>query len=411
MRRTTITLTALGFAAAALAQTPNNLIALTRATPLIAQRDHNTCTPLPVCNPPGFPPAFAQPYAGGTAWDPIRNGVWISNGALLADVDPNTCAYICPPSPAPLVSPNAVVTGLEMLESINQVWMLDSFGNLYQMTYACPPAVTSICNTGLPLTATNATGGLAVDEKNRLVFYTYSNWVTGATQLHIATMGAPCATIQVVNVTPCTTGVPLNGVTGLGVDACRQILYLTDGINTMGWTYNVLPGPVLVFGLQTCCNLPPPAPGDLYVGLAVRSGRATPFGGPCANGVCPLCPMVHTLVNSPNLGNLSFALSLTGAPLGNLAWCNIGGGACSPNLAFPPLCGPLFTGPSLGLIGPVPTGVGAGCGGSATFPLALPMIPPLCGAIISSQCIVLCSGGGAIGTSLSNCLSWEIQSN
>src|SRR5262245_60049412 len=148
MRPATSLLTLFGLATLGLAQTPDNLIALTRLTPSVAQRDLNACALLPPCAPAGFPPAFAQPYAGGTAWDPIRNGVFICNGQVLAEVDPDTCGYICPPAMTPLVSPNAVVTGLEFCESIRELWQLDSFGNLYRLTYACPPAVISICNTG-----------------------------------------------------------------------------------------------------------------------------------------------------------------------------------------------------------------------------------------------------------------------
>jgi hypothetical protein len=393
------------------AQTPNNLIALTRTTPILAQRDHNNCAQLPFCNPPGFPPAPAQLYAGGTAWDPIRNGAWISNGTLLAEVDPNTCNYICPPAPAPLVSPNAVVTGLEMVETLNQVWMLDSFGNLYQMQYACPPIVLSMCNTGLALTATNATGGLAVDEKNRLVFYAYSNWAAATTTIHVATMANPCQIMQTFTAVACP-GSLLRSCTGLAVDCCREVLYMTDGILTVAWNYTVLVGPAVAFGLQTCCLLPPPVPGDTYIGLGVRSGGATPFGPGCANGACPACPMVHSLRNSPNLGNAQFGLDLSGAPLGSLTWCAIGVGPCAgPGLLFPPLCGPLFTGPLLGTLGPVATPAGFGCGGFAGFNLPLPMIPAFCGSVLSSQCVTFCITAAGNGTALSNCLSWELQGN
>jgi hypothetical protein len=402
-------------AAFAAAQTPNYLVGLTRNTPVVNKRDQTTCTQLPICAPPGFPPAAAQPYAGGTAYDPMRQGTWISNGFLLAEVDDN-CNYICPPAPAPLVSPNAVVTGLEEVESLNQVWMLDSFGNIYQMQYACPPAVLNICNTGLGLVGNNATGGLAVDECNRLVFYSYSNWVTGATQIHVATIALPCQTIQVATPTPCAGSTVNRPVTGLACDGCRNILYMTDGFTTIGWNYTVLPGPVVVFGAQNCCTLPSPTPlgGDPMIGLAVRSGGATSLGPPCANGACPLCPMVHSLRNSPNLGNAQFGLDLSSAPFGSLVWCIIGVGPCSaPGALVPPLCGPVFTGPVLGTLGPNATAAGFGCGAFTTFNMPLPVLPGFCGVVLSSQCVAICpsTAGTVIGTSLSNCLSWELQSN
>lgn len=391
------------------AQAPNNLIGLTRTTPLLNQRDHNACAQLPFCAVPGFPPAVAVPYAGGTAWDPMRAGAIISNGQLIAEVDPATCSYICPPSPAPTTSPNALVTGLEVVESLNEVWLLDSFGALVRMNYGCPPVPFSTCNTGLPLTTTNATGGLAVDEKNRFVFYGYSDWTTGLSTIHVAPMAAPCQIVQTAAPAPCPLSVPLRGITGLAVDAVAQVLYITDGFQTIGWSY-VVGGVAVVFGPQTCCLLPPPAAGDLMIGLAVRTGRETSVGTSCATGTCPSCPMVHSLRNSPNLGNAAFTLGLDGVPLSSFAICGIGVGPCfTAGPVIAPFCGPILVqAPLAATLGPVFTAAGAGCTGVANFGLPLPMNPFFAGLVLSSQCVAFC---GASGNTLSNCISFELQSN
>jgi hypothetical protein len=395
--------------AAAIAQAPNNLIGITRNTPILDQRDHFACTPLPFCMPGGFPPAPAVPYAGGTAWDPIRNGAIVSNGFVIAEIDPNTCAFICPPSPAPTVSPNAMVTGLEMLESQNEVWMLDSFGALTRMNYGCPSTVISVCNTGLPLTATSATGGLAVDEKNGFVFYGYSDWTTGVVTVHIARVANPCLVVQVVTPAACGGIPPLRMITGLAVDAGREILYLTDGLQTIGWNYAVA-GATLAFGAQTCCPLPPSMPGDQWIGLAVRSGRETSTGVACATGSCPACPMTHSLRNSPNLGNGFFSLGLDGVPLSSFAVCGLGVGPCLPvGPVVAPFCGPIHVSlPTITTLGPVFTPFGAGCTGVANFPLPLPNNPAFAGLVLSSQCVAFCAG---TGNSMSNCISFELQSN
>ena len=392
-----------------LAQLPDNLIGITRNTPILDQRNHNGCAPLPFCTPFGFPAAVGVPYAGGTGWDPIRNGAVVSNGQVIAEIDPNTCAYICPPFPAPTVSPNALVTGLEVVESLNEIWMLDSFGALTRMTYGCPPVPFAVCNTGLPLTVTNATGGLAVDEKNGFVFYSYSNWTTGASTIHIAPMANPCLTVQVVVPLPCFGSVPLRGITGLAVDASRQILYMTDGFQSIGWSYLVTGAP-LNFGPQTCCFLPPSSPGDQWIGLAVRTGRESSTGTACANGSCPSCPMLHTLRNSPNLGNAAFTLGLDGVPLSSFAICGIGVGPClTASPTVPPFCGPILVqSPLIVTLGPVFTAAGAGCTGVANFGLGLPMNPIFAGLVLSSQCVAFCAG---TGNSLSNCISFELQTN
>jgi hypothetical protein len=99
-----------------------------------------------------------------------------------------------------------------------------------------------------------------------------------------------------------------------------------------------------------------------------------------------------------------------------LAWDVIGIGPCGLlGPIFPPLCGPVHIGHLLGALGPVATGGNSGgsaCAGSAAFRLPLPVLPDLCGAVISSQAIVLCASlTGQIGTSLSNCISFELQGN
>ncbi len=409
MRNATI-LSALAatLASAAVAQTPNNLIGITRNTPILDQRDHNACTPMPFCAP-AFPPAPAVPYAGGTAWDPVRNAAIISNGFLIASVDPITCAFVCPPIPAPTVSPNAMVTGLEMVESQNEIWQLDSFGALSRLTTTCPPVLISVCNTGLPMTPIMASGGLAVDELNGYVFYGYSNFGGGVTNVCVASIANPCLIVQTAIPAPCGAMPLLRGITGLAVDAARQVLYMTDGFQTIGWQYAPA-GPGVAFMGQTCCALPPTIPGDQWIGLAVRSGRETSIGAPCAAGSCPACPTSHVLRNSPNLGNGLFALGLDNMALSSFAIAGIGVGPClTAGPVIAPFCGPIHVAlPTITTLGPVFSPMGAGCGASINFPLPLPNNPVFAGLVLSSQCAIFCAGGG---NALSNCISFELQSN
>jgi hypothetical protein len=197
-------------------------------------------------------------------------------------------------------------------------------------------------------------------------------------------------------------------LTGLAVDWGNQVLYMTDGFQTIGWSYVYNPaGPSIAFTPNNCCYSV--AAGDQMVGLAVRTNPAQPFGGPCANGSCPTCPMVHTLVGDPNLGNGLFALRLTGAPAGSVAFAALQIGSCmAPGILVPGLCGPLWMFLLLwGSLGPnFPAGVG--CGAATQFPLPLPAVPAFAGLPIASQCVALCAGGG---TSMSNCLSWVLQGN
>ena len=410
--RTTLALSAsflLVAADFAAAQIAPHLVGVTRTTPIVDARDHFACTPLPFCAPAGLPPAAPLPYPGGTAWDPTRNGIFVSTGQLIAEVDENTCNYICPPVVAPTSSPNALVTGLEYCESLNQIWILDSFGVLTQCAIGCPPVPVASCNTGLPLLANASTGGLAVDEKNGFVFYGYSDWSTLTCTVHIARVGLPCQITQVVTPLTCATTFPLRGITGLAVDACRQTLFMTDGFQTVGWDYTVV-GPNLAFGATSCCMLPPSLPGDQWIGLALRTGKELSVGTTCSVGTCAPCAMQHVMRNSPNLGNGFFRLGIDNAPLGSLAMCGLGVGPCNPvGPTIAPFCGPILISlPTIATLGPVLTAPGVGCGGTATFPLPLPNNPLLCGLVLSSQALVFCPGGG---NSVSNCISFMLQSN
>src|SRR6185503_15942484 len=205
---------------------------------------------------------------------------------------------------------------------------------------------------------------------------------------------------------PCFTA--FGAITGLACDWGNQILYATDGNGTVAMNYTWI-APTLTVTSFTCCGTA--AVVDPLIGLAIRPGRATSVGQPCANGTCPPCPQIHSLANDPVLGNTQFRLALDQAPQNAFALVAIGAGPCmAPGIGAPPLCGPLYTIPLLGTIGPNPTGGFAPCSGATMFNLPLPVGPGLAGLVFSSQCVTLCIGRPG-GFAMSNCLSWQLQGN
>lgn len=394
-------------AASLLAQTPPHLVGITRNLPALRHQSHNPCALLGQCALP-FPNAAAlPPFAGGTAWDPTRSGAWVSNGLMLGKFD-DTCAPMCAPQPIPTLGGNAFVTGMEVVEGLNQLWLIDSTGILHFYTNACPPLPLGTCNTGLAQTAIgNVTTGLAVDEGNGLVFISYPLFPLGQNRIVVSPIGAPCNQVANFLLPACFTA--FGPVLGLACDWGNQRLYATDGGNTVAMSYawvapNVIPGPI------TCCAAP--AAADPMIGLAIRPGRATSVGTSCANGSCAPCPQVLSLRNDPSLGNAQFTIGLDQAPAGALALLAIGVGPCLvPAPVAVPLCGPLHTIPLLGTIGPVLTGGSGICDGLANFNLPLPVAPGLAGQVFSSQAITICLGGGVLGFGMSNCLSWQAQGN
>lgn len=400
-------------ASAALAQTTPNLIALTLNTPLIDQSVHGTCTPLGNCAPLGLPLPTIVPFpfwAGGTAWDSANSAVWATTGQVLGRYGMNGCSVQCPPGPCPKSSPAAEATGLDLHDGNNQLWVIDSAGWITQCTNACPPVAGPSWNTGLALSGTTVTSAIGIDELRGLVFYSTCDF-TGSGRIYAALLSNPGAWFQFSPVFDCMTNPTL--ITGLAVDAGNSAIYWTNGRGTHRWTYTYNPaGPSVAFTPGTCCLQIAPLP-DPYTDLSIRWGGATPVGGPCANGSCPPCPMIHTLRNAPLLGSV-LQLGLDQATPSTLALCAVDFGGCNPTGPFiPPFCGPILIPLTAAMLpmGPyIPAGPGP-CNASATAFLPLPPNPTFAGTVMSSQWFTLCGASGTLsgGTQMSNCLTWVLQ--
>ncbi|MCA8976667.1 MAG: hypothetical protein KDC98_18240, partial [Planctomycetes bacterium] len=305
--------------------------------------------------------------------------------------------------PCPKSSAAAEASGLDVVESLNQLWVVDDQGWITRCTTACPPVVLGSCNMGLP-TAVVPTG-IAVDDGRGLVFVTTMNMSSGNSQLRVYQIGSLCGVpFSVTPLSDCSASpVP---VLGVAVDWGNAIVYWTDGPSTYSFPYAYNPsGPTIAYGAQTCCNFVI-SPNDWYTDLSLKPRVGNPAGNPCANGTCPTCLNWHSLRNAPILGN-TVELGLDQAPEASFAWCLVRIGPCVTGLpTIPPLCGPLLVtgaGPTLGFN---ITSGSSGCLGSTTFPLYLPPVPAFAGLPLSSQCVVICGGG--TGTALSNCQSWVL---
>lgn len=391
--------------AAATAQTPDHLVGVTRNLGDLRHVDASACGQLAMCTPAGFPSAAGMPAnAGGTAWDPALRGAWISNGQFLACVD-DACNYLCTPVALPGMGGGTFVCGLEVVESRNELWAIDSAGVLHVLTRSCPPVQTNACPVAF-IDPTLQTSGLAVDELNGLVFYARLDPALGSNVIAWANLTAPCMVLAGVSMLPCA--MPTGAWTGLACDSVARRLYATDGLRLVTVPYQMA-GPTPMLLPPICC--PPIAPGpDPLIGLAVRPGVATSNGVSCNNGTCPACPTTLRLHNDSVLGNDRFGFELGQAAVGSLAWTVLGVGPCSlPGATVGPLCGPIHANPVLGSLGPAVIAGGGVCNGTASFPLPLPPNPAFAGWVLSAQSVVFCANPAGLGTAVSNCLSFELQ--
>jgi hypothetical protein len=396
----------LALAAAVPGQTRPGLIGLTSAPPSILRQSFD-CQ-VERCDP-AFP-ATTLRTAGGTAYDAILGAVWVTNGAVLGAFEARGCRAVCAPRPVPLPA-TVAATGLAVNERARVMVITDSANVIHQFPLACPLGPRNAgCDVSALLPAGHVLGGVATDDVNDHVLYAASAFTATNPNnvIFVARRGNACQPHCRIPVPNCGTA-PLGPITGLAFDPCASVIWATDGVQTVGLRYDAAP-PCQATAVQ-CCRLPP-AVAQRFVGLCVEPSSATPEGRSCQNGACPSCPlMAHTAIGDAALGNPAFALELSGAPANAQAWLVVGAGACAPSgPLLPPICGPILVPlrPAPVVVGPVPTGGTVGCTGSALVRVPIPLDRSYCGAVLSSQFLGLCTTGPAFGTFVSNCLGWAV---
>ncbi|MEZ5967318.1 MAG: hypothetical protein R3F56_26005 [Planctomycetota bacterium] len=334
-------------------------------------------------------------YAGGTAYDPRHDAVWITTGATVQEIELATCTVRCQFT-AQLMNANAVVSGLAVLDGGRRLLQLETtpgyLGLRSYDTTACPPTpLRDGCSMMLPPGAVAA--GLAVDPASALVLYSVStptalDWDT---EVLVARDSDRCTPLCRVVLARCGPFYPRSGVvTGLAYDPCGRRLYATNGKHTQGL---LVRDPFHCdFERTWCC---PTGSNWDYKGLAVAPVvTANDVGRPCAPPQCRPCPAVATLAGgAPIVGNPDFALGVEGAEVGSRAVLVLGAGPCTSGATFPFLCGPLhpslqplpYLSPPLPVLGP-----GIGCVGRAQLDFGVPLAPSLCGATLCAQWVIAC---------------------
>lgn len=403
-------------ASSAVAQLEHHLGGFTRNQSALRYQGAN-CSPIQAGCPTALP-ATADPWSGGTGYDAQSGGFWVSNGEYLARVTPRGCQVECGPYLAPVVG-NARVTGLEVLERTDELLVIDSSGvlNTLSLSGSCSsPQLISTCSTGLVRMGSRVTSGLAADESRSLVFVSYTDFQTNANRIAVIHKPTSCTPFASAALPVCT-GIPFGAVRGLAIDSCRRTLYATDGFRLIRARYTFdLSSMSIVWSAAVCCPLLSTTL-DPLVGLALRPNPGEPVGQSCNNGSCRPCPMEHTLLTGPVLGNSNLLFHLDGAQDNTWTWLGLGYGPCmNVGPVIQPLCGPVLLGnfsaatPPL-VSGPYPVNGAGPCGGSATVVVDFPYDPAFCNSDWSSQFISLCFGSSStapFGTAMSNCLSWTV---
>lgn len=335
-------------------------------------------------------------YAGGTAYDPRHQSLWVSDGRALVEVGLTTCKILCTPKPN-IMQQGAVFSGLAVARKRGMLYHLESvpgyLGILPWNNSSCPPVPTKGgCFMQIDKSAT--AGGLAYDEVRDLLYYTVSTpGVTGPTNmLYVASPTNACNPICKVNLPVCGTSTLMGMITGLAYDPCTKQLYATDGQATM--RLSMLDPQKCSLKLIDCCTKQ--AGGGLYQGLAVLRGWSQQnVGSSCVTQGCPYCPSLQTAFfgGDPALGNPDFGIQMSNGPSGSLGTLAIGLGNCTTGTPF--LCGNLYLSLSSPiLVLPMGTLQGNQCLATAQLKVPIPTNSNLCGIKVCLQSLAVCGGGG-----------------
>ncbi|MBK8979649.1 MAG: hypothetical protein IPM29_27435 [Planctomycetes bacterium] len=357
-----------------------------------------------LCNPAATAclntlPAPAEAWSGGAAVDPVRNSLWHSQGTRLLELGLDTCATGCA-MPADLVlGPVSRVGGLTFdatagtllhVESVPGIAAVVTYG--FTATGGCPTRI-GVCRFPLP-TAAHHAGAIALDRADDLLFVAASDFGPAGPQNRILVIdrnGPGCDPICYLPALACNRGT-LQAIRAMAYDACARRLYVSDGRQTAVFVVQMGSTRCPTLIAESCCPTAAPG-GQLWAGFDRLPTAPRQLGGGCLPPrVCPTCPTVPRLTATglPVLGNAGFGFRIEDAPNTSTGFVVVNVGPCG-NVPFG--CGTLFAQPPVLAIGPAPM-LGAACGGSGAFPLALPDNVALCNLLLCAQGLVVCQAGG-----------------
>ncbi|MHC4852050.1 MAG: hypothetical protein ACYTKC_02935 [Planctomycetota bacterium] len=405
------------------------IVGITNATPLVIRQEINPALKCPQqeCTPVFEKQTLTQ--AGGSAYDSRLRGLWITNGLSLSCVDTTGCKLLCDPVniPLPPTTAQAWCTGLAYVDSGargspagSPGWLFASYntGHIGRLDVSACSIKAQFCK----FSVNDVTiGGLATNDVKRLLFIGTTS-ATGANTIHVAridpTVAIPqpwCTPICQFVPPDCTSTAKLGPIQGLAYDACRDMLYITDGKQT---TYGVVSVNATSCSIKQagCCPLVVNTAGDTYTGLCLQPHREEPVGKSCTAPGCNDCSevMEAVMVGDAVLGNPTFGFALRNAPSNTDAIAfaaNIGGctspgvnlGYCA-NIRVPVFGLPL---PLTVLFIGIPPTAGT-CGRNFTLPAPLPLNPVLCGNTYSFQWVIQCNGNPS-NFGVTNCVSFRVS--
>jgi hypothetical protein len=325
-------------------------------------------------------------FEGGSAYDPVNQLYWHSNGSRL-QASASTVGFECEPY-CDVLSPVANLTGLAFDARSSKLWILGAAPEIVRTNGGVCPVVESRCSLAAVIPSRMVAAGLALSEKRGLLFYAASApGAAPANVIIVATISDPCRGVCTIDLGAAFGSPQVDPITGLGYDDCDDELFVVAGSAGIVRARLALPS-CSVTAVSRCT---PSA--YRFHGLCLQPPPSSVVGRFCTPEPCRHCTN-HLRSNDAALGNTSFLLSIYSAPRGGVAVPLLGVGGCTAGVSV--LCGRFHPAlspapialPPLQLAGP------SSCQGAAILRLPIAAESPLCGLQLCIQAVVSCPAGG-----------------
>jgi hypothetical protein len=333
--------------------------------------------------------ALAVPtgFEGGSAYDPVNQLYWHSNGSRLQASASNPGFKCEPYCDAPSPVPN--LTGLAFDARSGKLWILGAAPEIVRTDGGVCPVVESRCSLAGVIPSGMVAAGLALSEKHGLLFYAAST--TGATPANVIVVAAisdPCRVVCTIDLGAPFGSPQVDPITGLGFDDCDDELFAVAGSAGIVRARLALPS-CSVIALSRCT----PATSYRFHGLCLQPPLSNVAGRSCTPEACRHCTN-RVQSNEATLGNTSFRVVFFSAPRDGFAVPLVGLSACTSGV--PVLCGrflpalspPPIVLPALSLPG------ASSCQGVGILRLPIAADSGLCGLQLCIQAVVTCPAGG-----------------
>jgi hypothetical protein len=221
-----------------------------------------------------------QGALGGTAYDPVNQLFWHSNGASLESSLFWSCDFPCFGQ-----SPVANTSGLAFDASTDSLWILGLLPELVRTSVprggTCPQ-VQSRCSLAAVIPAGTVAAGLALSKKHGVLFYSASAGGNAPfNQVLVAPLSNPCQPLCAIDLGRAFGSPQPDPILGLAFDDATDEIYAVAGRSGILRARIALPGCTV---LSSSMCVPPGA--YRFHGLCLEPPHPMVIGRSCASAPC-----------------------------------------------------------------------------------------------------------------------------